>query len=241
MIQAYVEHGWSLIPVEAGGKRPVGSWSRAQAERATPAEVDAWVEEELNLGVVTGSLSGVVVIDCDTEDAIHAVARLGMPITPTATSGRGRHYFVKHHPGIRNSAGRIAPNVDIRGEGGFVVIPPSTHPSGREYAWVGGLGLEDVGLAEPPAWLLRASETHQKGREDGDWTEEFGMEIPSGRRNHKACELAGYLLRRNVEPGVVDVLLQLWNERRCNPPMPVDEVRQVVKSISQREERRRNG
>ncbi len=71
------------------------------------------------------------------------------------TGGGGRHLYFRHPGGIvRNRVG-LAPGIDVRGDGGCVVAPPSVHPSGKRYAWVASHGPEDSPLARAPAWLLR--------------------------------------------------------------------------------------
>ena len=74
-----------------------------------------------------------------------------MPPTVESIMPRGRHIFFKCENGaIRNSAGTIAPGLDVRADGGYVVLPPSIHPSGRPYVWSVDSGDH---FAEAPAWL----------------------------------------------------------------------------------------
>lgn len=243
MIASYLEHGLSMIAVERRGKKPIGSWLHAQTERAGAADVHGWLDEGLNLGVVTGKLSGVVVVDCDSDEGVHDAGRRGIPITPTSTTGRGRHYwFAAPADPVRNAVAIGGSDIDLRGEGGFVIAPPSTHPSGREYRWVTGLSLVDVPLAPCPAWVLEAGRdvSGDGPRFDDDgWAARFVERVPNGQRNHRCAELAGYLLRKWVSPGVVDALLQEWNVKRCVPAMSSGEVSRTVASIAAREGRRR--
>lgn len=239
MIGSYMEAGWSIIPVAKGSKVPAGKWAHAQSERASVADVHLWLAEGQNLGVVTGELSGVVVVDCDNADAVARVTQLGHEPTPTCLTGRGAHLYFRH-PGqpVRNAVA-LEDGIDVRGDGGFCVIPPSIHPSGEAYRWATGLSLEDVAPAPCPAWLLASTQASQNVREPGEWRAAFAEAVGNGQRNQKCAELAGYLLRRNVEPGVVFELLCAWNERRCSPAMAASEVGQVVKSIALRDQRRR--
>lgn len=240
MIESYLQHGWSMIPIQSRGKRPVGQWAHAQDVRADPRAVDAWVEEGMNLAVVTGQLSGVVVVDCDSDAGVLEAQRRGIPITPTATTGKGRHYYFAWTGATRNAV-RLADDVDVRGDGGYVLIPPSVHPNGESYRWVDGLSLEDVPMAPCPDWVRAGQRDDGVRREDGAWGRAFGEPVGNGRRNHTCAELAGYLLRRWVEEDAVTELLLMWNQARCNPPMTKREVVSVVRSIAAREERRRSG
>jgi hypothetical protein len=239
VIHSLLEHGFSLIPVERQSKRPHGSWKHAQTERANMADVCLWIDEGHNLGVVTGSLSGVVVVDCDSASAVARVTELGHDPTPTVLTGRGAHLYF-HHPGasVRNAVA-LEDGIDVRGDGGYVICPPSIHPSGEPYRFAPGLSLGDVSPAELPAWALTPAKASQNGREPGEWEALFKAKVGSGQRNQRCAELSGYLLRKWVDRDVATYLLQLWNERACVPPMSAGEVRRTVASIAAREERRR--
>jgi hypothetical protein len=88
--------------------------------------------------VATGRL---VVIDVDSTDSLEALAALEaahapLPPTLTASTGRGQHiYFAAGEHRIGNSAGRLGPGLDVRGRGGYVIVPPSDHVDGRRYSW----------------------------------------------------------------------------------------------------------
>jgi hypothetical protein len=98
---------------------------------------------DTGIAVRTGAESGLVVLDVDPQHggddtlaellAAHGV----LPITVECfTGGGGRHIYFRHPGGeVRNSAGKVGPGLDIRGDGGYVVAPPSPHPSGRRYEW----------------------------------------------------------------------------------------------------------
>src|SRR5680860_1538417 len=91
------------------------------------------------LGIGTGSISGICVLDVDGEEGMTNLinADLEPPETLTSRTGGGGWHFIYRLPegGIRNSAGKIAEKVDIRGEGGYIVVPPSNHISGGIYEW----------------------------------------------------------------------------------------------------------
>lgn len=233
--------GLSVIPLVHGEKQPSIPWRDYQYATASADEVEGWAGETGSFGVVTGALSGVVVIDADGPEGLANAHELGVPVTPTVTTGKGRHYYCAH-PGqpVSNRAG-VRPGLDVRGDGGFVVAPPSPHPNGSTYAWVPGLALGEVPLAPCPAWLLESVTAAQAGRAEGEWGKAFAALARSGERNQRCAELAGYLLRRRVDPDAVRVILWMWNEQRCETPMPRDEVNRVVASIGAREERRRSG
>jgi hypothetical protein len=236
-LSLYLQHGFSIIPVKPGNKLPDGSWLHAQTQRAGLADVMQWQMDGMSFGVVTGQISGLVVVDCDSDAAVREVARRGMPITPVSTTGRGRHYWLKY-PGVIRNRVALGEGIDVRGDGGFVVAPPSVHANGRSYRWVPGLSLGEVPLAECPAWLLEGERQARQARGGDEWWSLFDERVRNGGRNNRCAQLAGYLLRKRVEARMVEALLQMWNVGRCSPPMSGGEVRMVVASIAAKEARR---
>lgn len=127
-----------------------------------PAVVEGWWERwpGANVGIRTGAApdgAGVVVVDIDPahggEASLTALLAVHGPLPPTVlvrTGSGGRHVYFAHPGGrVANSAGtRLGPGLDVRGDGGYVVAPPSRHPSGRHYRW-----LARPVLAPLPDWL----------------------------------------------------------------------------------------
>jgi hypothetical protein len=116
------------------------------------------------------------------------VKNLGVPETPIVETARGRHYYFQLPKAHIRSATAIAEGLDIRAEGGYVVIPPSIHPSGRPYSWViPPLGVDPFGAepAPPPSWLMellskhRARSAHELAR--------IVQGVPEGNRNNAAA------------------------------------------------------
>lgn len=150
---APVSQGWSIFPVQIRGKRPLCEWKKFQREHASPDQVREWATRESNVGIVTGRISKIVVLDLDNEEAIAEAKRLGLPHTPTVRTGKGLHAYFRH-PGsfdVSNATG-ILPGADIRGDGGYVVGPGSVHANGKVYTWALPPGLYD--FAPLPEWLL---------------------------------------------------------------------------------------
>lgn len=158
----YLALGWSVIPLEPRGKRPpvvdstTGArmgWEPYQTRRTRSDEVERWLLRwpDANVGVVAGAVSGLIVADFDGPEGAELLATLDIPPTPTARTGNGWHVFFKHPGGdVRNFA-RKMPGLDLRGDGGYVVAPPSIHATGAVYTWEVS---PDTPLAAPPAWLL---------------------------------------------------------------------------------------
>ena len=127
---------------------------------------------------------------------------------------------------VRNSTGKIAPGLDIRGDGGYVVAPPSVHPSGRAYEWLDF----DAVIASAPAWLLQKVITQQR-RNNAAPAAEIGI-LPEGTRNDGLTRLAGALRRKGGSQEHIEVELLAANTRRCCPPLPDNEVRKIAASVA---------
>jgi hypothetical protein len=141
---------------ERGAKRPLmrnGHWDAT----TDPRIIERWWQwwPSANVGVPTGKKSGVVVLDVDVDDGgLESLAKLERAVTPAPkttrarTGGGGIHVFFRYPRGteIRNSAGLLGPGLDVRGEGGYVVVPPSRTQS--SYKWVDRSPLAEA------SWLI---------------------------------------------------------------------------------------
>jgi hypothetical protein len=244
---AYAARGWSVIPIEPRGKRPLVPWLELQSRRAAAEEIDGWFGRwpDANVGLVTGRVSGLVVVDVDPRHGgAGSLERLReahgpLPLTVEAeTGGGGRHLYFAY-PGVvlANRVG-ILPGIDLRADGGCVVAPPSRHPSGRRYRWAPGRGPDEASLAALPAWALPAAHGDgPRGHPPAHWRELVRGDVVEGTRNNTLASLAGHLLWHGVDPPVVLELLLAFNRVRCRPPLPDDEVAQVVASITRLHER----
>src|SRR6266446_3908236 len=125
----YCERGWSVIPLEPRGKRPIVKWERYQSERPTRADARQWWRKEpnANVGIVTGRINKLVVLDVDpAKGGNQTLTDLeqehgGLPETVSVRTGGGGQHFYFQHPGvpIPNCAGKLGPGLDVRGEGGY--------------------------------------------------------------------------------------------------------------------------
>src|SRR5690606_12114937 len=147
-----VDLGFSVIPVEHGGKLPLGKWKAFQLAHASLDTIAQWAARETNIGIVTGAISGLIVLDTDSAEATAEVERRGIPDTVTGETAKGRHYYFRHPGGTIGNRAGLLPGVDIRGDGGFGVAPDSIHPDGPRDRRGNPPGLFD--LAPPPQWLL---------------------------------------------------------------------------------------
>lgn len=149
---AYALHGWRVFPVLVGAKAPAVERG-VKAATTDPDIVEGWwAERDYNIGVATGLASGIVVVDIDRPEAVGELLDEGFefPETATVRTPKGLHlYFQVPQEGLRNSAGKLAPGIDVRGDGGYVLAPPSVNGDGAAYHWV-----DKRRPAELPDWAL---------------------------------------------------------------------------------------
>lgn len=157
--------GFSVIPIVERGKKPAIPWADYQRRLATMDELNDWFGNGRahNIGIVTGAVSGIVAIDCDSPQAI-AWADAHLPATPMRTrTGRGGEHRIYRHPGgapIRNKVkiqtdqSRLA--LDVRADGGFIVAPGSIHASGTVYEKLGPWPPIEALPVFDPAWIAPA-------------------------------------------------------------------------------------
>ncbi len=119
-------------------KIPLVRWKEFQRRRATAEELARWLSAygNPNVAVVTGAVSGLVVIDCDTPEAVAAFEPMLERPTTTVRTGRGRHFYFQHPGTVVRNATTLLDSVDVRGDGGYVLAPDSLHRNGRLYEWV---------------------------------------------------------------------------------------------------------
>ena len=161
--RAYARNGWAVFPVQPSGKVPATS-NGCKAATVDLEQVDRWWTRnpDYNIGVATGSVSGLVVVDLDGPQGFESWSFLAnlhrAPDTLWCFTGSGGwHAYFTHPGGLRNSASKIAPGIDIRAEGGYVVAPPSIHPCGEPYTW--HTRRRPVPLPEPLELMSRPKPT----------------------------------------------------------------------------------
>ena len=251
----YARMGWQVFPCHPTGHQPLvarGFYAASTDEQ----QIREWWSYHLNaaIGLRTGETSGVFAVDIDPrnggdislENMEDEHSKLPNTVE-SQTGGGGRHLLFRwpDRP-VSCSTGKIAPGIDIKGDGGYIILPPSDHKSGRQYCWLFGQGPGECKIADAPEWLLEMVEQGHnvplpKCEEystfcdsNSDNTTPISVDddiIPDGYRNKTLTSLAGHM--RQVGMGLEEIRAALLatNLRRCRPPLDAAEVEQISHSI----------
>ena len=229
----------AIFPLEPNSKKPLGKLVPHGFQEATTdlsVILDWWRQEpNANIGLATGLVSNIIVIDEDPrnggDESLKAQeARLGkLPNTLTViTGGGGHHYYFKYpsNKTIKSRSG-IAPGLDIKSDGGYVVMPYSVHESGGLYTFE-NQDVEIAELSEPWIDYLCTKVLPVRSNTDPDF-------ISEGERNSTLTSIAGTLRRQGLTEDEILTSISLINNKRCNPSLEESELRLIARSISRYE------
>lgn len=267
---SYASRGWPVIPIhgyipEVGctcegtiagckpGKHPhIRDWvERASLDSKT---ITRWYSEwpDANVGVRTGD--GMFALDIDPDhggdETLAALEREHDRLPDTVESlsgGGGRHlWFLSDGLPVPNSVSKIGSalgdGLDVRGDGGLVVVPYSIHQSGRRYEWESCHGPDDVPLARAPAWLLdaarrppqrlrgRAPLVSLPGGHQGAAPRGKGPAVGEGSRNSTLFAIATAMQGRGEPEHAIRREVLRVNATKCQPPLPDREVETLLRS-----------
>ncbi len=253
----YAGLGYPVFPCIPGGKAPATAHGFLDAT-TDAGQIETWwaARPDSNIGMPT---AGLLVVDVDGADNPWPgddLASLGMcPVSQTPRGGR--HHVYRQPEGKRwnSTASRLAPKVDTRANGGYIVLPPSV-VGGKPYRWTGEFEIRPTDLPEPPAWLVDQVEggtdlfSQEACRTTGDGAAApqgapvapestraatSTNVIPAGHRNATLARLGGAM--RRVGMGQAEILAALvrTNLDRCSPPLKDREVERIAASIARYE------
>jgi hypothetical protein len=240
--------GLRVFPIVARTKTPLIKDNLARATTDADTIRKWWDGLDFNIGIACGRESKIWVLDLDNfeheawlreREAEHG------PLPPTVESitARGRHLLFAWPSTavIRNSQDDDA-GPHVRGEGGYILSPPSVHPSGRKYSW--SVDSADA-FADAPEWLI-AHVTKGRGVDGAAvamppeaWRTFVDKDYDGSHRGHAISKLAGLLLRKYLDPFVVLSICQIFNQARCVEALEAAEVSAIVNRVARRETRRR--
>lgn len=239
----YLERGWPLIPLyeTKGGQCACNSPDCASPGKHPrtkngckdasdqPLVICQWWNHwpNANIGVATGPSSGIAVVDIDPRHGgdkswkEFSVKYLLPPTLSVNTGGGGLHLYYKYPTqGIRNKT-NLLPGIDIRGEGGYIVAPPSIHASGDAYQWANGLPI-----LEFPSELLELANAEKKIKKNS------APLIKNGTRNSTLFSLASLLRRQGMESSGIQSALIALNHAVCEEPLPDHEIHSISRSVT---------
>ena len=151
-------NGWSVFPLWPRSKEPACKHGFKNAT-TNPATIRRYwlAQPEFNIGVATGLISGIWILDTDGTIGAETLRDLEarhspIPSTLTSLTSRGPHLWFRADRPIQSSAARVGLGLDVRGDGGYVLAPPSVHPSGRIYTWSVDCSINALAIA--PEWLV---------------------------------------------------------------------------------------
>ncbi|HMS23161.1 MAG TPA: bifunctional DNA primase/polymerase [Candidatus Levybacteria bacterium] len=223
--------GWSIIPVDSN-KKPLIKWEEYQKRIPSIDEIEKWFSQwpNANIGIVTGSISKLIVVDIDPRHGGTNELFKEYKTPCSITGGGGWHYYFTSSTFITNRAG-VLPGIDIRGEGGYVIAPPSIHSSGGSYKWL--ITPREATISEFPSWIFQAVE---KKQDKNDWQTVLSG-VSEGERNTSAARVIGKLLSVFPSSEWEEFVLPLitdWNNQN-NPPLSEQELIGIYKSLSEKE------
>lgn len=225
--------GLRVHPLASRNKVPiVDNWT----EMATVDEdiIRKWstVNKNCNWGIATGKSSGVFVVDIDPKHNGPAewkklVGSNKVPKTLEVVTGtKGTHLYFKYPKGMYVSNSGLTKGVDIRGEDGNIVIPPSTHPNGRKYMWAKGKTPDKTKIAIAPRWLTNKI----KESSTVDFPTAIGDKIDKGERNNTIFHQSLFLARQGAFPEFIVTAMKTWVKETKEFDMKDKEIEATVQS-----------
>lgn len=229
------KYGWSLIPVNKNKTPVIKEWKKYQYERASIEQIKEWFSTDDNYpAVVTGSISKIAVVDFDLDKITKQYSNAAidlmkeLPGTCISISGSGgQHHFYKLTKPL-SSQNRLLAGVDLKAEGGYIILPPAIHESGNAYEW--DIAPFDEELAEFP-YELFSDLISSNGKKHHFENKDIAF-IPKGNRNKELTSIAGTFFKNiGYKPELCKSALLGINEKYCIPPLPDGEVLLIADSV----------
>lgn len=235
----YAKQGFPVFP--CSGKLPLTPNGVKDATTDSEAIKSYWAKHpSANIGLATGKTSNLVVLDVDMGPGKEGLQSLQDLYTElkcepwghahSITGSGGFHFFMKYQEGIRNKVD-FRPGLDIRSEGGYVIVPPSINiESNNPYKWIREINLNH--LYEMPSKLFEEIKTEKQSQlySSSIFLEESS--IQKGGRHKHLMSLAGSLRKRDLSLEAIHSALSSENAMKCNPPISENDIKRMVKSVS---------
>lgn len=243
----YCSLGWKIMPIywitndghcscslescSSPGKHPMLKHGVLEASNYTTIARSWWKKTpQGNLAVATGEESDMVVVDIDFKSGgamsyTDMLTKYKLPNSVMCKTGAGLHLYFKYAEGIKNKVG-IASGIDVRSDGGYVLIPPSNHYTGNIYSWIKDPWT--VEMATMPDWLYEFIIARGESESEED---DYADIIPEGRRNNAMHHFGCSMRNKGFSKKAIRAALLAENSVRCIPPLSDDEIDLVVSSV----------
>lgn len=239
----YINKGLAVFPLKYRGKTPL-TINGCKDATTDAAIVKGWWQKwpNANIGIATGQKSGgLIVIDLDIDDnkgldGYHTLrdwerTNGNLPDTWQSITGRGgNHLFYRSQKSVGNRAG-ILEGVDIRGDGGYIVAPPSIHQNGRKYEWE--QSPDEFELVEADDVVFKLLDTKVNNSNDTEFKPP--EVVPVGKRNDIMFKFSCSLQAKGLTDEAIIAAIRIENDKRCNPPLPEDELLRTINSALKHE------
>lgn len=231
------QHGFAVFPCRQADKVPATPNGFKAATRDPEKITLCWSRHPyLNVGAATGQTSGIVVLDVDGDEGWDSLMELQdehqeLPDTLSVQTPRGGHHFYFQWPGVevRNTVGFPKPYLDVRGDGGYVLIPPSVNGDGRKYEVD-----EAHAIAPMPQWLvdLLLDQQRKQAQVTGgrDWAAFVAAGANQGERDNRMTSFVGWAFNQTTDSNVVLEMAKIVN-RNTTPPLTDRDLKRIVTSI----------
>jgi len=215
----YLELGFHPIACLPREKKTWVGWKKYQTVAPTEKELSGWwgIRPDANVALVLGR--GTLAVDLDGEGAENLLIEHGIKLSedaPRSKTARGSHILLSSDGPVRDCVGLLSDgngnHIDIRGVG-YIVVPPSIHPSGAVYRWIN----------PPTGQLPKAPQAL--------------LDLIAGARDHTCTRLAGYFIGLGVDAETTKTILCETFGRNSTPPFPAREISKCVDSIDRRHQR----
>tara|TARA_Y100000310_G_scaffold216113_1_gene217106 strand:- start:2186 stop:2992 length:807 start_codon:yes stop_codon:yes gene_type:complete len=236
---AYTNIGYPVFPIRVNAKTPLTPHGFKEATTDQARIIEWWGNwPDANIGLATGEVSGVSVVDIDGPAGVDSVKMLGLPKTWTVQTprGTGYHLYFTYTPDLKQAAA-VMPGIDIRNDGGYILLPPS-YVVDEEKGYEGTYTVRRHVLPAEIHHIPDALTGHQRTvshvttsePRDPTWVSESLGGVPESQRNDTSARLVGYFHRRGLRRDEIIAVMTPF-ARGCSPPMDSRELETTVDSV----------
>ncbi len=245
----YAEIGFSVIPIKPKDKAPpLIDWIEYQEKKASKDEIKAWWESNpnANIGVVTGKISGICVVDHDCYNSKYSekLALQYFPdsiLTPCSSTPKGGVHMVFEAPDFeivgKAEMGGL-PAIDFRCDKNYIVVPPSVGNNGKLYTWTIDL-RGNMPMRLPDAYINKILSTIYRGvtGDNGNELHSVTINFEKGHRDDSLFHIGHTMIKGGASKLDTEIVLNLL-AKQCKPPFPTNEISVKIKSILDRTQRK---